>query len=287
MKFSEIYNSGKFRFSLEIFPPKTPEGIVTLFSELEKLKAIDPAYVSVTYGAMGSTRDLTKDLAIAVHEKLKLNTAFHFTCVGSGRDEIKAYVDHLAGHGINLIVALRGDIPQGAGEFVPPKNGFRYANELVSYLHGFNNFSLAVAGYPEKHIEATSLEADIENLKRKVDAGAEIIITQLFFDNDKFYRWSEKVRAAGIKLPIVAGIMPILKLSQIQRITSMCGASLPPVLLERLQKCTTETEMAAVGIEHATSQCRELIKNHVAGIHFYCLNKAHSVLKVVEDCHGS
>lgn len=284
MQFSEIYTDGKFHFSLEVFPPKTPNGVATLFVELTKLKKIDPVYVSVTYGAMGSTRDLTKDLAIKIHDKLGLNTAFHFTCVGSGRGEIRKYVNDLARRGIKLIVALRGDKPQDAKEFMPPSDGFCYANELVAFLSGFNKFSMAVAGYPEKHIEAQSLEKDIENLKRKVDAGADIIITQLFFDNDNFYRWVDRVRGVGITIPIVAGIMPILKLSQIQRITSMCGAKIPKNLIDRLEKCADDDAVTQVGVDHASAQCLDLIKNGVSGIHFYCLNKAYSVLKVVEAC---
>lgn len=284
MRFAEIYKENKFRFSVEVFPPKTEEGVVSLFTELEKLKAIDPSYVSVTYGAMGSTRSLTQDLAIKIHEKIKLNTAFHFTCVGCGRQEIKDYVSPLRDRGITNVVALRGDKPKDPG-YTPPKDGFTYANELVTYLNEINGFSIAVAGYPEKHIEAKDLESDILSLKRKVDAGADVIITQLFFDNTDYYRWLEKVRGAGVKVPIIPGIMPILRLKQIEKITAMCGAKIPDDLWKKLKSCgDDEDAVVAVGIEHALSQCRDLIKNKVPGIHFYCLNRAHSVLTIVKGC---
>lgn len=283
MKFSDLYKNNQFRYSIEIFPPKTPAGVAALFHELKELGRVKPAYVSVTYGALGSTRDLTQDLAIRVHRELGYQTAFHFTCVGSGRDEIKSYVNKLYEAGINFIVALRGDQPQGLENYQPPADGFRYANELVAYLKSVGNFSLAVAGYPEKHGEALDFKTDINNLKRKVDAGADVIITQLFFDNADYYSWLEKVRAVGIQIPIIAGILPIQSLKQIQRITGLCGAQLPPDLVRRLENChDDDAAMRVVGIEHALKQCADLKKNGVVGIHFYALNKAYSVLKIVD-----
>lgn len=285
MSFSDIYQKGPFRFSVEVFPPKTEKGLSNLLQELQKLKAIDPAYISVTYGAMGSTRDLTKDLATQVFEQTRVPTAFHFTCVGGTREEIKSYVTAMHKQGLNLVVALRGDPPQNETEFQPPKDGFAYANELVEYLKSIDDFSIAVAGYPEKHVQAPDLETDIQNLKRKIDAGASVIITQLFYDNQDFYAWSKRVREVGIHVPIIAGIMPIASLKQIQRITQMCGAKLPTDLLSQLEACDDDADkMRQVGIEHATKQCRDLIQNGVQGIHFYCLNKAESTLKIVEAC---
>lgn len=280
MSFSQFY--ARFRYSLEIFPPKSDEGIKNVFKELAALKTIDPAFVSVTYGAFGSTRDLTKDLALRIKRELDLEAAFHFTCVGSGRAAIRQYVTELRDNGINLVVALRGDKPPGMEKFIPPLDGFAYANELVAYLREIGGFSLAVAGYPEKHMEAPSLEVDIENLKRKVDAGADIVITQIFYDNADYYAYVEKVRAVGVTIPIIAGIMPIMNLKQIQRITGLCGAKLPPKLVIRLEACgDDEVAMREVGIEHATAQCRDLIAHGAPGIHFYALNKAHSVVQVV------
>jgi len=284
MRFNDIYKNKTFRFSVEVFPPKTEKGLAKIYDELTALKAINPAYVSVTYGAMGSTRSLTQDIALKIHDDLKLNTAFHFTCVGSGKEEIKKYVNTLRERGINNIVALRGDRPQDP-DYKKPEDGFSYANELVSYLSEIGDFSIAVAGYPEKHIEAQSIDEDIENLKRKVESGAEVIITQLFFDNQLFYEWLAKIRSKGISVPIIPGIMPILKLAQIERITNMCGANLPKELIRRLEKCGGDEEkMRLVGVDHAASQCQDLIQNNVSGVHFYCLNRADSVLAIVDKC---
>lgn len=287
MRFCDFYTGGSFCYSIEVYPPKTETGVQGLLNELAKLKEIAPAYVSVTYGAMGTTRTLTRDLALNIHQKLGLTTAFHFTCVGSTPGEIKTYVQNLRRHGIDLIVALRGDYPKDQTGYRPPQNGFRYANELVSYLKGLDNFSIAVAGYPETHVEAVSPKDDLKNLKRKVDAGAEVVITQLFFDNGDFYEWLEKARQQGITVPVIPGIMPILKLDQIQRITKMCGAKIPGRLLKKLQSCQGDTDaMREAGVEHAIGQCRDLIQNGVPGIHFYCLNRAHSVLRIVKTCEN-
>ncbi len=288
MTFRNIYSSNSFPFSVEVFPPKTAQGVLKLFEEINRLKPLKPAFISVTYGAMGSTRDLTQDLAIQIFETLKVTTAFHFTCLGTEKNDVDVYVDHLRQRGINLVVALRGDRdPKNPSVSILP-DGFRHANELVAHLKDRGKFSIAVAGYPEKHPEAMSLDADIQNLKRKVDAGAEIIITQLFFENELFYRWVEKVRQAGIDVPIVAGIMPVQKLNQVKRITEICGTTLPPALVRKLAACgDDEAAMQQVGIDYATEQCCELVSSKIAaGIHFYSLNKAAPVIKVWQACRG-
>ena len=284
IRFSDFYQNKQTTFSIEIYPPKTERGALHLFEELTLLKAIHPAFVSVTYGAMGSTRHLTKDLALKIHQELEMTTAFHFTCVGLYKEEIKKYVNKLADAGLSLVVALRGDIPTEMGTvFVPPANGFCYANELVLYLREFNRFSIAVAGYPEKHIEAKSFDEDLKNLKRKVESGADIIITQLFFDNEDYYRFVDRVRKMGIHQPVIAGIMPILSFEQIEKITKMCGAKVPQNLSERLLLAKEDPQkIRQIGIEHAIRQCQDLVKQGVPGIHFYCLNKSYAVLKVVE-----
>lgn len=285
MTFSEIYSSNSFPISIEIFPPKTAQGVLKLFEEINQLKQINPAFISVTYGAMGSTRDLTQDLAIQIHDTLKVTTAFHFTCIGTSKKEVDAYVEYLRLRGINLIVALRGDLDQKNPTPIPV-DGFQHANELVAHLNRHGQFSVAVAGYPERHPEASSLAVDIDHLKRKVDAGAEVIITQLFFDNAFFYRWMEKVRAAGITIPVVAGIMPVQKLSQIKRITEICGATLTQKLHDQLVRCgDDEVAMQTIGMNHAAEQCRDLMKAGIAaGIHFYSLNRAEAVLQVWRAC---
>lgn len=278
--FLDFYRSDKPVFSLEVFPPKTDKGLESLLQEIEKLRSINPAFISVTYGAMGSTQNTTKDLVQTINNHLQIPTAFHFTCVGSRREEISRYVLDLAGQGVNLVVALRGDNPQNGHGF---DGDFKYANELVTYLKSLHPFSVAVAGYPEKHIEAASFAEDIQNLKRKVDSGADIILTQLFFDNEDYYKWLEQIRRAGIDVPVIPGIMPIAKLNQIKKITSMCGAKLPAALLAQLEACQNDdAAMEAVGLEHAVKQCQDLIKNNALGIHFYCLNRADVILKIVE-----
>lgn len=282
MNFRDFYQLGKPRFSFEIFPPKTDEGVQNLFGVLKELACFDPAFISVTYGAMGSTRDLTRDLAIRIQKELKLTTAFHFTCVGSDRKSIKEYVGHLKKEGLNLVVALRGDPPQGTKKFVKPADGFLYANELVSYLKKINGFSIAVAGYPEKHIEAPDKKTDLVNLKRKVDAGADIVITQLFFNNADYFDFVARARKMGITVPIIPGIMPILNVAQVEKITKMCGAKLPEDLHQRLLENPDNPEHARkIGLLHGIRQCRELIEKGVPGIHFYILNKAYSTLKII------
>ncbi len=283
MNFKDFYKKGKQAFSFEIFPPKDEQGVVGLFSELKDLASFDPAFISVTYGAGGTTRDWTRDLAIRIHRELNLNTAFHFTCVGSSREEIKNYVERLKKEGLNLIVALRGDPPKGAVRFEKPADGFQYASELVSFLRSIDGFSMAVAGYPEGHVEAVSIDADLLHLKEKVDAGADVVITQLFFDNRDYFDFVKRARALGITVPIIPGIMPVLGLKQLERITTLGGTKIPPALHEELRKNQEYPDVLRdIGIRHATHQCQELLKHGVSGIHFYILNKAYSTKKILE-----
>lgn len=278
MRFIDFYQQGSFVHSFEVFPPKTPQGIDSLFNVLKELCSTNPAFVSVTYGAMGSSRDLTSDLAIRIHRELNIPTAFHFTCVGSDRNEIGQYVSHLKEEGINLVVALRGDVPKDQINFTPPLDGFHYANELVAYIRSINGFSMAVAGYPEKHIEAPNQRTDLENLKRKVDAGADIVITQMFFDNEDYFDFVDRARIIGIEVPIIPGIMPILSVQQIDRISDPVGASIPEDLHAALMEHQNDPgAMREIGIAHALGQCRELKERGAPGVHFYILNKAYSV----------
>lgn len=283
MNFKDFYQSGRPRFSFETFPPKDEKGITDLFEALKDLAVFDPAFISVTYGAMGTTRDLTRDLAIRIWEELKLTTAFHFTCVGADRKSIKEYVQRLQKEGLNLVVALRGDPPAGETRFVPPKDGFAYANELVAYLKEIDGFSIAVAGYPEGHVEAVSKEEDLKNLVRKVKSGADIVLTQLYFNNDDYFDFVARARKAGVTVPIIPGIMPILSFKQIEKISKLCGASLPEHLRrELLENEHNPEKIREIGIRHAQEQCRELLEKKVPGIHFYILNKSHSTKKVLE-----
>lgn len=283
MNFQDFYKQKKPRYSFELFPPKDDKGINLLLETLKELSIFNPAYISVTYGAMGSTQNLTRDLVLRIHRELKLNTAFHFTCVGSTQDSVRAYVESLKKEGIDLIVALRGDPPAGSVGFQKPNNGFGYANELVAYLREINGFSIAVAGYPEGHIEAPNKKIDLENLKRKVDAGADVIITQLFFDNQDYFDFEKRCRKIGIQIPIIPGIMPVVNAKQIEKITKMCGAKIPSALQQKLLENQDNPEaVIQIGIDHSIEQCRELIKNGALGIHFYTLNKSHSVCRVLE-----
>ena len=284
MGFAQFYSDPqKFTCSVEVFPPKTPAGFTALMQELEMIKTVQPAFISVTYGAMGSTRNLTEDLALQIFEQIKVPTAFHFTCIGSGRKEIADYVRHLAEKGLDLVVALRGDLPLGQSEFQVAEDGFAHANELVGYLKTLRPLSIAVAGYPEKHKEALSLQSDLENLKRKVDAGADVVLTQLFFNNNDFYRFVEAARALKIFVPIIPGIMPVQNLKQLQKVTQMCGATVPEELQTRLDRYAENPEaQAEIGIEYAHQQCADLKKQGVAGVHFYSLNKAQPVVQIMQ-----
>ena len=283
MTFADFYKLGIRAYSFEIFPPKDEAGVQSLFEALRDLSRFHPAFISCTYGAMGTTRDITRDLVIRIKHDLGLTAAFHFTCVGSGRAAIQKYVQDLKKEGIHYIVALRGDPPQGMTQFEKPADGFSYANELIGFLKTLDGFSIAAAGYPEGHVEAPDLETDLRNLKRKVDAGVDVILTQLFFDNRHFYNFVERARRIGIQVPIIPGIMPIVNFKQIEKITRMCGATLPEGLSKKLLACQDSHErVLELGIQHATEQCRDLLNHGVPGIHFYTLNKSHSVGKVLE-----
>ena len=262
-------------FSFEFFPPKSDEGSRRLYDSIAALKPLDPTFVSVTYGAQGSERSRTVDLVERIKNEIGVEIMAHLTCVGATREEITGVLDRLQAAGVENVLALRGDPPEGMGQFVPVEGGFAHANELVEFIRERYSFCVGVAGYPEKHPEAPSLRDDLVNLKRKVDAGADFIITQLFFDNADFYRFRELAEYEGIHVPIMAGIMPILNVGQIKRFTSMCGAKIAPDLLKRIEGVEDDVEAVRhVGMFHATFQCRDLLDHEVAGLHFYTLNRS-------------
>ena len=284
MKISQILNQGQKIFSFEFFPPKTDEGFAQLYQTIENLKSWNPGYVSVTYGAGGSTRSKTIDLVGRIKGQIELESMAHLTCVGHTADEIRDILDLLKEKGIENILALRGDPPQGEEKFVKTENGFEFGNELVAFIRKNYSFCLGVAGYPEGHVECPDKSADLENLKRKVDAGADFIVTQLFFDNRFFIEFLEKARANGIQVPIIPGIMPIINAKQTKRFTKMCGASIPSDLLTRLEENQEDTlAIGKIGVEHATRQCEELLKLGVPGIHFYTLNRSKATLNILEN----
>ncbi len=275
MRISDILKTDRRAVSFEFFPPKDDAGFASLFATIEALKGLDPSYVSVTYGAGGSTRRKTVELVKRIKHEIGIESMAHLTCVGANRDEIGSVLDDLAAAGLDNVLPLRGDPPKGESEFVPTSGGFRYANELVAFIRERHSFCLGGACYPEKHPEAPSAEADLDNLKRKVDAGVDFLITQLFFDNDDYLRFRERAVAAGVRVPILAGIMPILNVKQIKRFTRMCGASLPHLLRQKIEAVEDDAEaVRQVGIYHATRQCEDLLRDGVPGIHFYTLNRS-------------
>jgi methylenetetrahydrofolate reductase (NADPH) len=282
MNIAELYKE-RFVLSFEVFPPKTPQGEANLMSALAELSRFKPGFVSVTYGAGGSTREKTVELSLAVRERFGIMPLMHFTCVGAGREEITRYLDQVRAKGLANILALRGDPPQGETGFTPPADGFRYANELVSFIRLAGGFTIGVAGYPEGHIEAPDLETDLANLRRKVDAGADFVLSQLFFDNEDFFRFEERARAMGVTVPLVPGIMPVTNLSQIQRITTMCGARIPEELMTRLKSCESAESICRAGIEYSIRQCRELVAHGVPGVHLYPLNRADVAKIIIEE----
>lgn len=283
MKISEILASRRPSYSVEFFPPKDQDGLEKLFETVENLRPYSPSFVSVTYGAGGSTRRLTVELVQRIKREAGLETMAHLTCVGATREEIAEVLDQLAGSGIANVIALRGDPPKGETEFKTPAGGFAHASELVGFIRSRYDFCVAAACYPEKHPEAVSLEADLDRLKEKVDLGADVLITQLFFDANAYFGFVEKARARGIHVPIVAGIMPITSVAQIKRISAMCGASMPSDLLAQLEAAGSDADaVQRIGVEHATATCRALIAGGAPGIHFYTLNRSRATVQILD-----
>jgi methylenetetrahydrofolate reductase (NADPH) len=277
---SELFSQRRPLRSIEFFPPKDDAGVEALRNTAVALKSMAPDFASVTYGAGGSTRQKTAQVSNLLKSDLGYTVMPHLTCVGHSRTELNDIADRIYADGFRNIMTLRGDPPKGATEFPVAEGGLRYGNELVTLLkERHSDFCLGVGGYPEKHPEAPSLETDLENLKRKVGAGADFVTTQLFFDNDAYYRFVERCRAAGITVPIVPGIMPVLSLKQIQRFTSMCGTSLPATLIRRLEAAGEVPDVVeAVGIDWALGQIRDLLARGAPGYHLYILNRAKSAL---------
>ena len=271
-------------FSFEFFPPKTDEAFDALVDTIRRLQKLHPTFVSVTYGAGGSTRRRTVDVVVKTKAELGQESMAHLTCVGSTVEEIREVLDELADHGFENVLSLRGDPPAGSEVFEKTPGGFGNANELVSFIREHYTFCIGVAGYPEGHQEAPDPDTDLANLKRKVDAGADFIITQLFFDNRFYFDFVERAAAIGINAPIIPGIMPILNVKQIKRFTQMCGASIPASLLEQLEAVQDDAEaVQRCGVEHATRQCRELLEGGAPGIHFYTLNRSSSTWDIFKN----
>ena len=283
MKLSDFYGPNKFGLSFELFPPKTPQGVANLFQHVARLVEFQPSFITCTYGAGGSTQELTLEIVSRVRREFQLSVATHLTCVGRTVDELRNYLRAAGASDVENVVALRGDPPRGSTVFEAVEGGLRYANELVALVRGeFPELGIAVAGYPEKHQEAPSPEVDLANLKRKADAGADVIITQLFYCNEDFFRFRDRCRALGIRQPIVPGLLPVTNFAQIQRITSLCGAKLPPQFVSSLEKAGDDSDAQfAAGVEFATLQSQALIDAGVPGIHFYVLNRSEAAAEVL------
>ncbi len=284
MKIKEILKNKKPIFSCEFYPPKTEEGMVQLFEAVQDLKPLNPGYVSVTYGAGGGTRDKTVQLVQKIKFEIGIEGMAHLTCVGHSKEEIKEILDQIKSAGIENVIALRGDPPKGETNFVPHPNGFKNACELTGFIREHYNFCVAVAGYPEGHIEARSKEEDWNFLVDKVNAGADFIVTQLFFNNDEFFKFEKAMRAKGVHVPIIPGIMPITNFNQIMKFTQMCGAKIPQELIQELEPIQGDVEaLHEKGVAYATKQCQELLAHGVPGIHFYTLNKSKSTRRIIEN----
>ncbi|MEE9384043.1 MAG: methylenetetrahydrofolate reductase [NAD(P)H] [Nannocystaceae bacterium] len=281
-------------FSFEFFPPKTEEGEKVLWRSLEQLALLEPDFVSVTYGAGGSTRTRTVELVGRIKRELGIEPMAHLTCVGATRDELADTLDRLGDLGIENILALRGDPPRGETRFVPQDGGFRYASDLVRFIRGRGDFCVGAACYPETHPEAASSDEDLGYLKCKVDAGADFLITQMFFDNQTFFEFSRRATGAGIRVPILPGILPVTNVDQLQRIASLSGATIPADLTERLEQADGDPhEVFWTGVATAAHQCRRLLEptppepfvrvaGGVPGIHFYTVNRSPATRAIFE-----
>lgn len=274
--------------SAEFFPPKTEEGARQILRTANVLKKFELEFVSITYGAGGSSRERTIEYGELLREIFDFNIVPHLTCVGHSKDELKEILAKLNTLGFKKIMALRGDAPKNMPDFVPHPDGLAHASELISMIKNlYPETEIFCAGYPEKHPEANSLDEDIKNLKTKIDAGATHILTQLFFDNSSFYSFVEKCKNAGINVPFHAGIMPALSLKQARNFCAMCGSKLPTKLEERLSQAESEEDQAKVGIDWANEQIDDLIKHNVDGIHLYILNRPSSAIELLSRCAPS
>ncbi len=289
MKISDLLRFARERgepvFSFEFFPPKTDEGVKLLFETVEALRPLAPAFVSVTYGAGGSTRARTVELVKRLKRETGIEAMAHVTCVGASRHEIAATLDEFAEAGVGNLLALRGDPPKGETAFTPHPGGFRHASELVAFIRANRarwDFCIGAAAYPEGHPETRDLEADLRHLKLKVDAGADFLVTQLFFRNGVYDDFVARARAAGIQAPILAGIMPFTNVEQVERFTATCGATIPPQLQAAMEVRRTDPDAARdLGVAYASLQCQDLLRRGVPGVHFYTLNRSTSTRAIV------
>lgn len=282
MRITDILAGAKPSFSFEFFPPKSDDAVASLMATAATLQPLKPAFVSVTYGAGGSTRARTLDVVKAMKRELGLESMAHLTCVGATVDELRAVLGEIEKAGIENVLALRGDPAHGDSHFTATSGGFTHASDLVDLVSSEFGFCVGGACYPEKHIEAIDLASDLKFLATKVQAGAEFLITQLFFDNEQYFVFVNRARRAGIDVPIIPGIMPITNAEQVARFTNLCGATIPPRLLSELEARKAQPEaILDLGVAYATLQCVDLLSAGVPAIHFYTLNKSPAARAVV------
>jgi len=284
MRITELFDNSEHTFSFEFFPPKDEISAVDFGINVGQLIKLDPSFVTVTYGAGGSNQERTFSLVDYLQNKIGLNTMAHYTCVGAGRDKIGKDMEYLQQIHIENLMLLRGDPPKGSTEFFAPQNGFSYASDLISFVKGKFSFSIGAAAYPEKHPESASLDDDIQQLKIKCLAGADFLITQLFFDNEAFYHFVNQARIAGINCRIIPGIIPVTNYKQIKRFVEMTSATFPADLLEKLETHQDSPDkIYQIGIDHVIKQCLDLLERGAPGIHFYTLNKSRAAVEVFES----
>lgn len=283
MRIADLYKWEKPVLSLEVFPPRPEHSLKTVFTTLDGLRDVKPSFVSVTYASQGESVERTVEIASRVRDEYGCESLAHVTCIGQTREQVCLLLDLLETRGICNILALRGDIPEDG---VPPKNvkTYSHASQLISHISGREGFCIGAAAYPEGHFESPRISTDLQNLKRKIDAGAEFLISQLFFDNRIFYDFIERTAAMGIDVPIIPGIMPILNYKQIKRILMMCRVSVPAALLNLFDRYASDPDsLAAAGVEYATEQVEELVSQGVCGVHLYTMNRVDQIRKIVYE----
>jgi methylenetetrahydrofolate reductase (NADPH) len=284
MRIIDFLQSGQRSFSFEFYLPKTPAGMRSLLRTAAELREVQPSFASVTYGAGGSERRDTLELVVRLKQETGIETMAHLTAAGHSRAELHALLDQLRHNEIENVIALRGDPPRGAPSFLPAPDGFRYGGDFVRFIREEQfPFCIAAAAYPEGHPESESRAADLANLRAKVDAGADFLVTQLFFDNAFYFDFVSRARAAGVHVPILPGLMPIRDIAQIRRITELCGATIPARLGRLLEAVATPAEAEAVGVQWATEQCVDLLERGAPGVHFYVLNQSGSAKRIFEN----
>ena len=283
MKIRDILQQ-KRTVSCEFFPPREEDGIPAVFRAIDRISAFNPDFISVTYGAGGSTRDFTERITMQVKQEADLEVMAHLTCVAQTREEVHSVLDRLDQAGVENVIALRGDPPRGQENFVATEGGFGHATELIDHIRANFDFGLAAACYPEGHTESPDLDSDIRFAREKVDRGADFLITQLFYDNKYFFEFMERAHRAGINVPVIPGILPILNTAQIRRFTSLCGATIPQELDDKLDRfAEDDNSVRDLGVEYASRQVEELWENGVPGVHFYVLNRSYSVSRILSN----